>query len=93
MARAAELAPGRPPVTVVEVRAASLWWAFRSTKAKRELGWHPAHHEDTLQTTIDWYRSGEASRLKAPGTRQPLALRVAGFGMRTAGAVAGRLVS
>jgi dihydroflavonol-4-reductase len=93
IARAAELAPGRPPVTVVEVRAASLWWAFRSTKAKRELGWYPAHHEDTLQTTIDWYRSGNGGRLKPPGTRQPLALRVAGFGMRTAGAVAGRLVS
>jgi dihydroflavonol-4-reductase len=93
MARAAELAPGRPPVTVVEIRAASLWWAFRSTKAKRELGWHPAHHEDTLQTTIDWYRSRNGERLKPPGTRQPLALRVAGFGMRTAGGVAGRLVS
>ncbi|HEY1273946.1 MAG TPA: NAD-dependent epimerase/dehydratase family protein, partial [Thermoleophilaceae bacterium] len=50
VARAAELAPGRPAVTTVEVRASSLWWAFRSTKAKRELGWRPAHHEDTLQT-------------------------------------------
>jgi dihydroflavonol-4-reductase len=93
MARAAELAPGRPPVTVVEVRAASLWWAFRSTKAKRELGWRPAHHEDTLQTTIDWYREREGERLKAPGARQPIALRVAGFGVRTVGGVAGRLVS
>jgi dihydroflavonol-4-reductase len=93
MARAAELAPGRPPVTVVEVRAASLWWAFRSTKAKRELGWRPAHHEDTLQTTIDWYREREGERLKAPGARQPIVLRVAGFGVRTVGGVAGRLVS
>jgi dihydroflavonol-4-reductase len=93
MARAAELAPGRPPVTVVEVRAASLWWAFRSTKAKRELGWRPAHHEDTLQTTIDWYREREGERLKAPGARQPIVLRVAGFGARTVGGVAGRLVS
>ncbi len=93
LARAAELAPGRPPVTVVEVRAASLWWAFRSTKAKRELGWSPAHHEDTLVTTIDWYRSREPSRLKPPGARQPLAFRLAGFGMRAAGGVAGRLVS
>jgi dihydroflavonol-4-reductase len=93
LARAAEMAPGRPPVTVVEVRAASLWWAFRSTKAKRELGWRPAHHEDTLQTTIDWYREREGSRLKSPGARQPLGLRVVGFGVRTASGVAGRLVS
>src|SRR5919201_2354607 len=41
------LPPERPPITVGEVRAASLWWAFRSTKAKRELGYKPAHHEDT----------------------------------------------
>jgi dihydroflavonol-4-reductase len=93
MARAAELAPGRPAVTVVEVRAASLWWAFRSTKAKRELGWRPAHHEDTLQTTIDWYRERDGARLKPPGTRQPLALRAAGAGVRAAGGVASRLLS
>jgi dihydroflavonol-4-reductase len=93
MARAAEMAPGRPPVTVVEVRAASLWWAFRSTKAKRELGWRPAHHEDTLQTTIDWYREREGERLKSPGARQPLALRVAGFGVRAVSGAARRLVS
>jgi dihydroflavonol-4-reductase len=92
-ARAAELAPGRPPVTVNEVRAASLWWSFRSTKAKRELGWHPAHHEDTLQATIDWYRGREPDRLKPAGTRQPLPFRAAGFGMRVATAVAGRFVS
>ncbi|HEX6620077.1 MAG TPA: NAD-dependent epimerase/dehydratase family protein [Solirubrobacteraceae bacterium] len=85
LARAAELGPGRPAVTTVEVRASSLWWAFRSTKAKRELDWRPAHHEDTLQTTIDWYRDREPARLKAPGTRQPLALRAAGLGLRTAG--------
>jgi dihydroflavonol-4-reductase len=85
LARAAELAPGRPAVTTVEVRASSLWWAFRSTKAKRELDWRPAHHEDTLQTTIDWYREREPTCLKAPGTRQPLALRAAGLGLRTAG--------
>jgi dihydroflavonol-4-reductase len=85
LARAAELVPGRPAVTTVEVRSSSLWWAFRSTKAKRELGWRPAHHEDTLQTTIDWYREREPARLKAPGSRQPLALRAAGLGLRTAG--------
>ena len=85
LARAAELAPGRPAVTTIEVRASSLWWAFRSTKAKRLLGWSPAHHEDTLQATIDWYREREPGLLKAPGSRQPLALRAAGLGLRTAG--------
>jgi dihydroflavonol-4-reductase len=91
LARALELAPGRAPITAGEVRASSLWWAFRSTKAKRELGYKPAHHEDTLQTTIDWYREREPSRLRPPGTRQPLPLRVAGRGVRSAGGVIGWL--
>src|SRR5436190_2574790 len=85
------LPPERPPITVGEVRAAALWWAFRSTKAKRELGYKPAHHEDTLQTTIDWYREREPMRLRKPGTRQPLPLRVMGFGVKSAGDVAGWL--
>jgi dihydroflavonol-4-reductase len=93
LARSLELNPlqERPPITVGEVRAASLWWAFRSTKAKRELGYRPAHHEDTLHTTIDWYREREPARLREPGTRQPLPLRLAGLGVRSASGVAGWL--
>src|SRR4051794_24364479 len=85
------LPPERPPITVGEVRAAALWWAFRSTKAKRELGYKPAHHEDTLQAPSDWCREREPSRRRKPGTRQPLPLRVMGFGVRSAGGVAGWL--
>ena len=91
LARTAEALPGRPAITTTEVRLASLWWAYRSTKARRELGWKPSHHEDTLQSTIDWYREREPLRLRAPGTRQPLGLRVAGLGVRSAGGVLGRL--
>jgi dihydroflavonol-4-reductase len=80
-----------PPITAVEARAASLWWAYRSTKAKRELGWKPAHHEDTLEATIDWYREREPSRVAAPGTRQPIALRVGGGALRQAAGLAGKL--
>src|SRR3954466_9976601 len=67
LARTFEALPGRPPITVDEVRAVSQWWAFRSTKARRELGWKPAHHEDTLEATIGWYREREAARLRPPG--------------------------
>lgn len=84
LAAAAQSLPGKPVATVAEVRAASLWWAFRSTKAKRELGWKPSHHEDTLVDTIEWYRMREPSLLAEPGSRQPLALRLAGFGVRRA---------
>jgi dihydroflavonol-4-reductase len=93
LARGLELNPmlERPPITVGEVRAASLWWSFRSTKAKRELGYKPSHHEDTLQTTIDWYREREPARLREPGTRQPIPLRMVGFGVKQTTSLAGWL--
>jgi dihydroflavonol-4-reductase len=83
-AQAAQALPGRPALTVEEVRALSLWWAFRSTKAKRELGWTPGHHEQPLVDTIEWFRSREPTHVGRPGERQPLPLRVAGFGLRRA---------
>lgn len=46
--------PGRPVVTDRELLGAAQWWAFRSTKARRDLGWTPAPHEDTLETTVAW---------------------------------------
>ncbi|HST54604.1 MAG TPA: NAD-dependent epimerase/dehydratase family protein [Solirubrobacteraceae bacterium] len=82
--------PGTPAVTPIEVHSGSLWWAFRSTKAKRELGYSPAHHEDTLVSTIEWYRENE-DRLAPPGSRQALPLRLAGFAVRQASGVVGRL--
>lgn len=91
LAVAAERLPGRPPLTTTEVRAASLGWAFRSTKARRELGWRPAHHEDTLEATIAWYREREPARLASAGARQPVPLRVAGGLLRVAVGVASRV--
>lgn len=82
----------RPPITTIEVRSASLWWAVRSTKAKRELGWTPSHHEDTLETTIEWYRERMPDELAPPGSRQPFALRAGGFAVRRAGALARTLL-
>jgi hypothetical protein len=65
-----------------EIRAASLHWAFSSAKAKRELGWRTSPHEDCLEETIAWYREREGERLSPPGSRQPVALRVAGAFVR-----------
>jgi dihydroflavonol-4-reductase len=91
MAAALERLPGVPPVTPVEIRGASLWWAYRSTKAKRELGWKPTHHEDTLEATIAWYREREPERLSPSGARQPVGLRLAGGTIRGAGRLVGSL--
>jgi dihydroflavonol-4-reductase len=84
--------PGIPYITTDEIRAASQWWTYRSTKAHRELGWKPSHHEDTLVTTIAWYREREPTGLAAAGARQPLALRAAGRGIREVSGAVGRLV-
>jgi dihydroflavonol-4-reductase len=72
--------PGLP--TPVEVRAASLNWAFGSAKAKRELGWKTSPHEDCLEATIAWYRERDGSSVATPGTRQPIALRLAAEAIR-----------
>jgi dihydroflavonol-4-reductase len=68
-----------------EVRAASLNWAFRNTKAKRELGWRTSPHEDCLEETIAWYRSRPSAGLAPPGARQPLGLRLAASVARRTG--------
>ena len=85
LATAAEHAPSPPMPTPVEIRAASLNWAFTNNKARRELGWRTSPHEDALEETIAWYREHDSAALAAPGSRQPLVLRVAGSVLRRAG--------
>jgi dihydroflavonol-4-reductase len=85
LATGASRLPGLRMLSPVEVRASSLNWSFASTKAKRQLGWRTAPHEDCLEETIAWYREREGGELAPPGTRQPLPARVAGGVVRAAG--------
>ena len=89
-AQANERMPGRPLVTANEVLGASMWWTYRNTKARRELGWRPSPHEDAIEQTIAWYREREGSRLAPPGARQPLPFRLAGFAVDRASGLAAR---
>src|SRR5438270_2974829 len=93
LVRAGERMPGRPLATANEVLGASMWWTYRNTKAKRELGWKPSPHEDAIEQTIAWYREREGSRLSRPGSRQPLPFRVAGFAADRLGGLAARFAS
>lgn len=93
LARAAEAMPGRPSQTGGEVRISSLWWTYRSNKAKRDLGYSPGHHEEPLIETIEWYRERESDAVGPPGSRQPIPLRVAGFGLRAATQVSRRVLA
>jgi dihydroflavonol-4-reductase len=85
LAEALVRAPGPTPITPVEVRSAAQWWTYRSTKARRELGWTTRPHEETVEATVAWYREREGARLARIGTRQPLGWRAAGFAVRRIG--------
>jgi dihydroflavonol-4-reductase len=85
LASAGERIGGARLPSPVEIRAASLNWAFRNAKAKRELGWSPGPHEDCLEETIAWYRERDAGRLPAPGARRPLPVRAAAGAMKRLG--------
>ena len=85
--------PGPKPITATELRAASQWWTYRSAKAKRELQWKPQiAHEECVEETVAWYREREGERLAQHGTRQPFALRAAGFALRQVDGAAGRVL-
>ena len=46
---------GLPTPTVPEeILSASLWWTYRNAKAKRELGFEPRPHEETLEEAVAW---------------------------------------
>jgi dihydroflavonol-4-reductase len=65
------------PVSEDEVRSSEHWWTYRSTKAKKELGFKPRPHEETLEDTV----RSEAERLGdrvGHGPRTDIALRLFG---------------
>ncbi|HSI80908.1 MAG TPA: SDR family oxidoreductase [Solirubrobacterales bacterium] len=52
--RAASLARLPLPVAPDEVLSAGLWWTYSNAKARRELGFAPRSHEETLSEAIAW---------------------------------------
>ena len=86
-----EHAPGRPPVTAVEVRSASQWWTYKNTKAKRELGWTTSPHEDTIEATVEWYLEREGDRMARARRSQPFQYKLAARTLSTVEGVLGRL--
>ena len=78
----------RAPFSVREVRLLNQWWWYRNNKAKRELGWRPSPHEDTLEATVAWYREREAGRLARGSSGQSVRYRAAAAAL---GAVDGAL--
>jgi dihydroflavonol-4-reductase len=77
-ARALGAGGGRWPLTPLEVRAAGQWWTYRSTKARRELGWTTRPQEETLEATVGWHLEREQDRIARTRSSQPIQFRLAG---------------
>ncbi|MEJ7750967.1 MAG: SDR family NAD(P)-dependent oxidoreductase [Thermoleophilaceae bacterium] len=72
------IGPGRTTLSAQEVLAASQFWTYRSTKAKRELGWKARPHEETLESTVAWYLEREHDRIVRSRRSQGLHYKLAG---------------
>ena len=65
------------PVSEQELVSAAQWWTYRSTKAKRELGFNARPHEETLEASVEWWRERLGDRVgRAP--RSDIVLRTFG---------------
>jgi dihydroflavonol-4-reductase len=62
-AEAATRAGLQLPASPNEIRSAALWWTYRNTKAKRELGFKPRSHEETLEDAIRWMEAQLGDRV------------------------------
>ncbi|HKH22950.1 MAG TPA: NAD-dependent epimerase/dehydratase family protein [Solirubrobacterales bacterium] len=51
---AMELIGLRLPTSADEVRSGTQWFTYRNEKARRELGWEPRPHEETLEDAVRW---------------------------------------
>ena len=91
LARAAGALLSGGPTDPSEVLAATQWWTYRSTKAKRELGFRARPHEETLEATVRWHMEREHDRIKRTQRSQQLQYRVAGVALGAFDGVARRV--
>jgi dihydroflavonol-4-reductase len=73
------------PISADETRSATLWWTYTPAKAKRELGYRPRPHEETLSDAVDWQAEQLGDRVGGdPGVAEH-AFRAAGAAARLVG--------
>jgi dihydroflavonol-4-reductase len=91
--RSAELITGLGlplAVSVDEVKSGTLWWTYRNTKAKRELGFRPRPHEETLEDAVTWQMNALGDRVPASRPGYELPLRAVGGAVRVGRRLVGR---
>jgi dihydroflavonol-4-reductase len=74
----------RLPVPTVpdEVRSAMLWWTYRNTKARKELGFSPRPHEETLEDAVRWQADQLGDRVRRGARADDVALSALGRVLR-----------
>ncbi len=77
------------PVSPEEVRSATLWWTYRNTKARRELGFAPRPHEETLEDAVRWQMEQLGDRVETARRPAEAALAALGPLLRLGGRVLG----
>ena len=70
------------PVSADEVLSASLWWTYRNTKARKELGFSPRPHEETLTDAVRWQSEQLGERMRGGSGVERLALGAVGRVLR-----------
>ncbi len=79
------------PASRDEVRSGGLWWTYRNTKAKRDLGFSPRPHEETLEAAVQWQMDELGDRIKLRrGRAETAALGLLGRALVAGERVAGR---
>jgi hypothetical protein len=78
------------PIAPDEVRSANCWWTYRNAKARKELGFEPRPHEETLEDAVRWQMDQLGDRVRTGRGPQDLALAAVAPFMRLSGRVLAR---
>jgi dihydroflavonol-4-reductase len=78
------------PISPDEVRSAGCWWTCRNAKARRELGFDPRPHEETLEDAVHWQMDQLGERVRTGRTAPEMALSAVAPFMRLGDRVLGR---
>jgi dihydroflavonol-4-reductase len=78
------------PTTPEEVLASTLWWTYRNTRARRELGFSPRPHEETLEDAVRWQREELGERVSTDTGPEGIAIHAVGRVVRLGERLLGR---
>lgn len=62
------------PISPDEVRSAGCWWTYRNAKARKQLGFAPRPHEETLEDAVRWQMEQLGARVRTARGAPEIAL-------------------